>query len=219
MSNILDSIPTDILRSCVFPLLDYHSKTSLNLCLTTKIRTLLDSQKILEFRLIQAVEILRNGLNKINSLQNDERKQTIYTYFKECIPKHLILTQYNKNFRAVVISRASELANPHNHEYNDCTDLYKKDLTTVCTNVIRELSTKYPYKFEMKVPSVGLWSPITSVQPIIVENGVNSLIVHNGNNITFIPYVQKGKYYRRWPRGPRKSRGYYVDKKERSFYD
>lgn len=219
MTNIFDNIPTDILRSCLFPLLDYHSKTSLNLCLTTKIRTMLDSQKILEFTLIMAVEILRNGLNKMNSLHGEERKPALYTYFKDIIPKHLILTQYNKNFRAVLINRMSDLANPASDEYIGCNEIYKQELIAVCENILSMLAINYPYKFELKVPTGGNWGPISNVQPVIVENGVNFLIVNNGNKITCIHYVKKSKYYQKWPRGPRKSRDYYRENKKRDYYD
>lgn len=218
MSNILDSIPTDILRSCIFPLLDYHSKTSLNLCLTTKIRTLLDSQKLLEFTLIRSVEILSKGLNKIHSIQDEGRKHVLYDYFKSIIPKNLILTQYNKNFRAAVINRVSDFANPDNQEYIGCDELFKQNLIAVCENILDTLTINYPYKFEIKVPKVEMWSPINNVMPVIVENGVNSLIVKIGVKITYLPYVQKRKYYKKWPRGPRKSRDYYRDKK-RDYYD
>lgn len=218
MPTYFDTIPIDILRQKLFPFLQYDERDTINSCLTTndRIMTRIESEKIIQFEMMLSIDPLRKGLQQIESLFGENRKESLYKYLNDILPANMIIPQYNRTFRNCLIQRIAFFSDMNNADYNDCTDDFKINMAAACSNLQTLLDTRYPYICEKSVPN-HLWSPISNSSFLIAEKQAYSNIItviegvdHKYNILLSSPDVPlkyaKNKYPYSKPRRRRRHR-------------
>jgi len=172
MTCYFDYIPADVLRACLFPYLNSHERLGVNLCLPTAWRCSgqLDTTKLVQMDILMAMAPLRKALAKVDKVWGCERDNDIYKLINEILPRNLIITQYNNNFRRVVLERLAHFSDLKNADYKLCSDEFITRMTAASERLYTLIETRYPYVREVNSNIEDTWSPVDG-DPVIIVSG------------------------------------------------
>jgi hypothetical protein len=188
MRTYFNLLPTDVIRYEIIPFLDYHSRVALNIYLDNdeKVIMPLNRDKIAQIAMMMATGPIRKALDKATNAFGITRRRAILRLLSVVLPRHMVLTQYNSGFRAVIENKIETYIDPSNREYDSSCERFKNSMIEAVSRLRVLLDTKYPYLYSLTCLKEDIWSPVD-------ENNTNLVVTANGLNMSSSQYG-KTKY-------------------------
>jgi hypothetical protein len=154
MTYLFDNLPTDVIYYGIFPYLDYNSRVTANLLLPSKdrISTPLNRNLALQVLIRINTVTIKHALKKFYNSHYGFRNRSYSKYLLNVwrtVIKNLEVTQYNKIFRDVVISKVYEFTNLDNIDRLSVSAYTLKTLQKLCETTLQLMKEKYPYLREV----------------------------------------------------------------------
>ena len=193
-----DCVPVDVLKTVLFPYLDWHGRLGVNLCLPVHDRIMkrLPVEKLLRVPLGISASTLKHYFESFEFSWGPDRNQVLYKFLSTVLPRHLIITQYYSKFRAVMEGRLTYFSNTEHYDYRNVDAEFKQKMVDACANIRRLLDTVYTVKMEMNVPGItgalpDNWSPVDAGPCIVTEFWGDQLKRHGANGYETVKIPQK----------------------------
>jgi hypothetical protein len=150
--TILDSLPVDVIKYHIFPLLDYQTRLNMNLCLPPwdRVRTRMPPESVIKHQKDYCVKMLTDALIRLDEI--DSEGKLIYTGEKRIKKMARLLNLFHRDeyfyiythyprFRTVFmdkIDQMQEAANIRDGLYSsECLD----ELISVCNSLRNKILT------------------------------------------------------------------------------
>jgi len=150
--TVLDSLPVDVIKYNIFPLLDYQTRLNMNLCLPAwdRVQTRMPPESVIKHQKDYCVKMLNNALIALD--ETDSEGKLIYTGEKRIKKMSRLLNLFHRDeyfyiythspiFRAVFmdkIDQMQEAANIRDGLYSsECLD----ELISVCNSLRNKILT------------------------------------------------------------------------------
>ena len=154
MTHLFDNLPTDVIYYGIFPYLDYNSRVTANLLLPSKDRISTPLNKNLALQVLIRINTvtIKHALKKFYNSHYEFRNRSYSRYLLNVwrtVIKNLEVTQYNKFFRGVVLSKIDEFTNLNNIDRASVSAYTLKTLQQLCNTTSELMKDKYPYLREV----------------------------------------------------------------------
>jgi hypothetical protein len=98
-------------------------------------------------------------LHKIETLKEEERQNAILSFYKNTLPKCLVLCRHNARFREVLIEKLVKYLELDNSDFIKCSDAFKTEFNTVNCTLLDLVNTRYEFRYHLGIiPGYANWS-------------------------------------------------------------
>jgi hypothetical protein len=154
--HLFDNLPTDVIYYGIFPYLDYNSRVTANLLLPSKDRISTPLNKNLALQVLIRINInaIKGALKSLRKSHSGSCNRSYSRYLLNVwriVIKNLDVTQYNKFFRDVILSKINEFTNLSNTDRVFVSAYTLKTLEKLCNTTSELMKEKYPYLREVSL--------------------------------------------------------------------